>query len=159
MFALTNLLWAKDYAGLRDRREMGLILGDPIAISVKIPVKERNFWDFRAGIWTWHFWHDQAYNTPYLSVDYGWLFPIEGSKRYYYLGTGLAFFLSDNPKDKRDYDACAAIRFPIGRELYNNEKDFSIVFEFAPIYQFAPAYSAKPYIIELNAGIMFRYSF
>lgn len=154
-----NLSQAESFTEAENKKEIGVLLGDPMAVSVKLPVRERNFWDFHAGLWTWHFWHDQKYDTPYLSVDYGWFFPFPKSPHYFYMGTGLAVFFSDNPKDSDDYDACAAVRFPIGRELYNNGKDFSVVFEVAPIYQFAPAYDAKPYIFELNAGIMLRHSF
>ncbi|MDD5454537.1 MAG: hypothetical protein PHW62_03450 [Candidatus Ratteibacteria bacterium] len=159
MIALSiNLSGAETFEETKNEKGMGLLIGDPVAVSVKAPVNDRNFWDFRVGIWTWYFWHDQEYNTPYLSIDYNWFFPLENSPHYFYTGLGLAFFLSDNPKDVNDYDACAAVRFPIGRQLYKSE-DFSIIFEVAPIYQFAPPYDAKPYIFELNAGIMFRHYF
>jgi hypothetical protein len=162
VFILTtsiSLLWGESFEEAKNNKGIGLLLGDPMVVSVKLPIKERNFLDFRAGLWTWHFWHDQKYDTPYLSIDYGWFFPLKESPHYFYVGTGVALFFSDNPKDTNDYDTCAAVRFPIGRELYNNGEDFSVVFEAAPIYQFAPAYDAKPYIFELNAGIMLRHSF
>ncbi|MBU0534360.1 MAG: hypothetical protein KJ887_06165 [Candidatus Omnitrophica bacterium] len=93
-----NLLWGKSYKEAKNDKDFGLLLGDPMAISVKLPVNVRNFWDFRAGIWTWHFWHDKKYNTPYLSMDYGWFFPLENSPHYFYTGIGLVFFFLTIPK-------------------------------------------------------------
>ncbi|NOZ63789.1 MAG: hypothetical protein GXO71_02400 [Caldiserica bacterium] len=149
---LTYLSATLAFAETQNRKSVGLLLGDPIAISLKIPVQGKTFVDLRAGIWTWHFWQEQSYNTPYLSIDYTWNFPD------FYAGIGIAFFFADNPKDERNYPACAAIRFPLGRELYSQE-NFSVLFELAPIYQVAPAYNFKPYIFELNGGLMLRHPF
>ena len=109
------LFWNFSFAETENEKSIGLLLGDPVALSLRIPVKEKTFMDFRTGIWTWHFWHDQNYNTPYLSVDYAWLFSN------FYAGIGAAFFFADNPKDENDYPMCAAIRFPLGRKIYTKE--------------------------------------
>ena len=131
------------------------MVGDPITVNLKMPVKEKTFLNIHAGVWTWRLWHDIDYNTPYLSVDYAMLFPIQKSS--FYVGAGIAIFFADNPKDNNDYDAAAAVRLPVGIELYSKDK-FSLGFELAPIYQVLPAYSAH-YIIELNGGLLISYSF
>ena len=143
---------------LKNEKSLGLMIGDPIALSLRVPLKENTFLNIHAGVWTWAFWHDIHYNTPYLSVDHVWLFPGSGSYHNYYIGAGVAGFFHDNTKDKRDYDAAAAVRIPLGYEIYSKDK-LSVVFELAPIYQFAPAYNAVPYIIELNGGLITNWSF
>ena len=141
---------------IKNEKAVGLLLGDPIAISLKLPVKEKTFLNIRAGIWTWSFWHDIKYDTPYLSVDYAWLFPVKQFNCCFYIGAGMAFFFADNPKDENDYDAAAAIRLPLGIDLYNRNNLY-LGFEIAPIYQFAPAFNAKPYVIELNGGLVLNF--
>ena len=149
---------SSSFADIKNKKEVGLHLGDPIAISLKIPVKKKTFLNVHAGIWTWRFWHDINYNTPYLSIDYAWLFPFKQSSNDFYIGAGMAFFFADNPKDKRDYDAACAFRLPVGFAFYT--KDYlSLSFELAPIYQIVPAFSFKPYIIELNGGLVLMFSF
>jgi hypothetical protein len=143
-------------AEIKNEKSIGLLLGDPIAASLKIPVSEKTFLNIHAGIWTWSFWHDINYDTPFLSVDYDLLNPLEQFPFLSYVGAGIAFFFADNPKDKDDYDACAAIRLPVGLEFYK-KNNFSLGFEVAPIYQFLPVYNAKPYIIELNGGLVIRF--
>ena len=146
------------YGETDTRRSLGVMLGDPIAITFHQPVNEKTSLNIHAGIWTWSFWHDIKYDTPYLSIDYVVLRPISKIPLLSYVGGGFAIFFDDNPKDDDDYDAAVAVRIPFGFEFYR-EKDFSIGFEIAPIYQFAPAYSAKPYGIELNGGLIISYSF
>jgi hypothetical protein len=145
-------------AEVKNERAIGLLLGDPIALSLKFPVRERTFLNIRAGIWTWSFWHDIRYDTPYLSLDYAWLFPFRKHPLTFYIGGGVALFLADNPKDKDDYDAAAAVRLPLGLEFYSKDS-FSLSFELAPIYQVAPPFSFKPYVLELNGGLVVMYSF
>jgi len=148
----------KSFAYIRNKNEFGLLLGDPIAIALKIPVKKNTFFNVHTGIWTWRFWHDIHYDTPYLSFDYAYLFPFRESSNSYYIGIGVAFFFADNPKDSRDYERAAAIRLPLGFNFYN--KDYlSLSFELAPIYQIAPPFNFKPYIIELNGGLLLMFSF
>jgi hypothetical protein len=147
------------YGGDTDTsRSLGVMLGDPMAITLHQPVNEKASFNIHAGIWTWSFWHDIKYDTPYLSIDYVILRPINKIPLLAYIGGGFAFFLDDNPKDDDDYDASVAVRIPFGFEFFKN-KDFSIGFEIAPIYQFAPSYSAEPYGIELNGGLTIGYSF
>jgi hypothetical protein len=148
----------KSFADIRNKNEFGLHLGDPIAFALKIPVKKNTFFNAHAGIWTWKFWHDIHYDTPYLSVDYAYLFPFRESSNSYYIGIGMTFFFADNPKDTRDYDRAAAIRIPLGFNFYE-QGNFSFSFELAPIYQIAPPFNFKPYIIELNGGLVLMISF
>jgi len=156
---LIGLLPGLSFAEIRNEREVGLLLGDPIAVSLKIPVKENTFLNLRAGAWSWHFWNgDIDYNTPYISLDYAWLFSYKQTQRRYYAGAGMAVFFADNPKDKNNYEAAAAIRFPLGVEIYKKE-NLTLGFELAPIYQFAPAYDSGPYGLELNGGFTFGLSF
>ncbi len=155
---LAVLLSSPSFAEVKNEKKIGLLLGDPIAISLQVPVKEKNYLNIRAGIWSWSFWHDLKYDTPYLSFDYVWLLSSKQSKYTYSVGTGIALFFADNPKDENDYNAAAAVRFPLGIEFYSND-NMSMGFELAPIYQFLPAYNAKPYIIELNGGLVLRFSY
>jgi hypothetical protein len=150
------LLSGASYAGTENKRSFGMLLGDPIALSLTIPVSEENFLNIHGGIWAWSFWHDIHYDTPFLSVDYAWSSPIKQLPFFSYIGAGISIFFADNPKDDNNYDACAAIRIPFGFTFYSN-KDLSIGFEIAPIYQFLPAYNAKPYGLELNGGLSLRY--
>ena len=156
---LIGLLSSLSFAEIKNQREVGLLLGDPIAISYKIPVKDGTFVNVRAGVWSWHFWNgDIDYDTPYLSVDYAWLFSLKQTGRQYYAGAGLAVFFADNPKDKDNYEAAVAVRFPLGIELYKKD-NLTVGLELAPIYQFAPAYDSGPYGLELNGGFTFGLSF
>ena len=141
-----------------NRKSVGVMLGDPVAVTFHQPVNEKASLNIHAGIWTWSFWHDIKYDTPYLSMDYVVLRPIYKIPLFSYVGGGFAIFFDDNPKDDDDYEAAVAVRIPFGFEFYKNN-DLSIGFEIAPIYQFAPAYRAKPYGIELNGGLIISYSF
>jgi hypothetical protein len=145
-------------ADTKTESTVGLMLGDPIAATYSHPVTEKTSLNVHAGIWTWSFWHDIRYDTPYLSVDYVVNIPIRHIPFLSYIGGGFAVFFEDNPKDHDDYDVCAAVRLPIGFEFYRKD-NFSVGFEIAPIYQFAPPYNAKPYMFELNGGLMLGYSF
>jgi hypothetical protein len=129
--------------------EVGALLGDPIAATLRISVDDRTFLRVRGGIWAWSFWHDLSYNTPYLAVDCGRLL---GSSRRFHLGLGVAFFLADNPPDSRDYDAAVGVRLPIGYRILERT-GLSVGIELAPFYQVAPAFSFKPYVIDLNGGL------
>lgn len=144
--------------GYKNRQSVGLLMGDPIAISFRTPVNESAFFNIRLGMWTWHFWHDVTFNTPYLSVDYAWSSPFGKFRLPYYIGLGIAAFFRDNPKDEQNYDVALAIRIPIGIELVSTGR-FSLNFEIAPIYQAVPPFSFEPYIIELNGGMLLRYNF
>ncbi len=142
---------------IKNERTIGLLLGDPMAISLKAPVTETTFLNIQAGVWSWSFWHGIDYNTPYLSVDYAWLFPIKQTDLFYYIGAGVGLFFADNPKDKNNYDASADIRFPFGLEFYAKD-NFSMAFEIAPIYQVLPHYT-RHYIFELNGGLILSFSY
>lgn len=146
------------FADIRNKKEIGLHLGDPITTSLKIPFKKNTFFNVHTGIWTWRFWHDIHYDTPYLSIDYSYIFPFRQSSNSYYIGIGMAFFFADNPKDSRDCDRAIAIRLPLGFNFYKKDY-FSLSFELAPIYQITPRFNFKPYIIELNGGLVLMFSF
>jgi hypothetical protein len=142
------------HADTKEKSEIGLLVGDPITVALEVPVARRTFLSVHAGIWTWHLWHEIKYDTPYLSID---LARFIGSSRMFYIGLGIAVFFRDNPKDRRDYDAAAAVRMPIGLRLVQGNRVL-LGLELAPIYQVAPAFSFDPYIIELNGGLMLKYS-
>lgn len=141
-----------------NKSSVGLLLGDPVALSLTLPVSSDTFLDIHAGIWAWSFWHDLLYDTPFLSVDYAWNRPFKGLPFFSYVGAGIAVFFRDNPKDDNNSDACAAVRIPFGFEFFA-DNNISVGFEIAPIYQFLPAYNAKPYGLELNGGLFMRYSY
>lgn len=146
------------FADVQNNKKVGLLIGDPMAVSLTLPVKETTYLNIRAGIWTWHFWHDVKYDVPYVSVDYAWLSPLKSLPLISSAGAGIAIFLADNIKDEDDYDASAALRIPLGIDIYK-KNNLTFGFEIAPIYQFLPAYSFKPYVIELNAGFVLNYSY
>lgn len=157
-FVLLSILSAgPSWAVGKNERTMGLILGDPIGLTLKVPMEENTFLNIHAGIWTWHFWHDQNYDTPFFSMDYAWCLPLNKSRHTFYAGLGLAGFFRDNPKDDSKSDAVVAIRMPLGVEFFTTEK-LSLSFELAPIYQIAPAYTYKR-IFELNGGLIITHSF
>ena len=146
-------------AETQNRRSFGLFLGDPMTLSLAMPVKDNTFFNVHAGMWSWHFWHDKVeYETPFLSIDYAWRTPIKEIPFFSYIGAGAAVFFGDNPKDEKNYDACAAVRVPFGFTFYSN-KDFTLGFEIAPIYQFLPPYHAGPYGLELNGGLTLMFPF
>jgi hypothetical protein len=89
---------------------------------------------------------------PFLSIDYAWRTPVKQIPFFSYIGAGAAVFFGDNPKDEKNYVACAAVRIPFGFTFYSN-KDFTLGFEIAPIYQFLPPYHSGPYGLELNGGL------
>ena len=99
------LLWAgvlglvstPSFGGNRRGRALGLLVGDPIAGILDLPVSRRAFLSAHGGIWTWHLWHDVHYDTPYLSVDIDLCL---NDARTFYVGLGVAGFFADNPKDK-----------------------------------------------------------
>jgi hypothetical protein len=141
-----------------DRRsELGILVGDPVALCLELPTQQSSSLNIHAGIWTWGLWHDIAYNTPYLSADHVWYLPPSHPSRRFYVGGGIAVFFRDNPKDDRDYGAAVAVRLPLGFTFYA-KGDFSIGFELAPIYQVAPQYSFRPYVIDLNGGLLLSLS-
>jgi hypothetical protein len=146
------------YADIKNHTTVGIMLGDPITATLKLPVMEKTFLNIHAGIWSWSFWHDIDYNTPFLSVDYALYLPVSSEYYQFYCGLGIAAFFHDNPKDPDDYDAAAAVRVPLGIEFIRSNR-FRVGFELTPIYQFAPQYDAKPYYIELNGGLMIGYTF
>lgn len=138
---------------------VGLLVGDPIAASVTLPVGRANFFSLRAGVWSWRLWEQPVvFDVPYVSVDFGWRFSLGGWPHRMYLGAGLAFFFQDNPKDQHDSSGAIAVRVPVGIQLFRTNR-FGLDAELAPVHQFAPWYVAKPYGIELNGGLVARYIF
>ena len=143
------------FAEIRNEKQAGLLLGDPIAISFKIPTDEMTFLNIRAGAWSWHFWNGQInYDSLYLSIDHAWLFPVKQFQNPFYAGVGLFLIFSDNPKANSNTDEAIALRFPLGFDFYKDE-NITIGFELAPTYQFAPTYEADTYIFDLNGGFTF----
>lgn len=157
VIALVFIFTSYSFAGEDNTKSYGILLGDPLAVTMTIPVKEDTFLNIHAGIWSWKFWHGIQYDTPFASVDYAWRSPVKKFPPLSYIGIGIAGFFKDNPKDDNNYSACAAVRLPIGIYFYNHEK-YTVGFEIAPIYQFLPAYSSGPYGLELNGGltVMFK---
>ena len=153
------LLASPSLAGEVNRRSLGLMLGDPMALTLKIPVKNNTFLNTKAGLWTWYFWEEPViYDTPFISVDYARRFGIKSSRQNWYFGAGLALFFRDNPKDGVDSDFVAAVRLPLGFQFYT-KGSFSLSLEVALLHQFAPWYIAQPYGIELNGGLLLQYAF
>lgn len=140
----------------RNRKSIGLQIGDPMALSFRMPVTKKNFVNISGGIWAWHFWHDVHYDTPILTVDFAWLFSKKNSRWNFYAGVGLNIFFGDNPKDSRDYDACLGIRFPLGIEFMASNR-ISIGLELAPFFQILPPFAFDPYVIDQNGGIVVRF--
>ena len=142
--------------GQRNRKSIGFQTGDPMAVSLRMPVTQRNFVNISGGIWAWHFWHDVHYDTPILTVDFAWLSSKKNSRWNFYAGVGLNIFFGDNPKDSQDYDACLGIRFPLGIEFMASNR-ISIGLELAPFFQVLPPFAFDPYVIDQNGGIVVRF--
>lgn len=146
-------------AGPLNQSSVGLMLGDPIALTMKLPTTDQTFLNAKAGVWTWRLWEQPIkYDTPFFSVDLARFLGSETSRHGWYVGAGVAVFFQDNPKDDDDSDTVAAARLPVGFQFHNRES-FSMCFEVAVVHQFAPWYVAKPYWIELNGGLVLQYAF
>ena len=142
----------------RNKTSIGFLIGDPMALSLRVPITHKSYLNISGGIWAWHFWHEPHYNTGMLAVDFAWMFSKKNSRWNYSVGIGLNIFFSDNPKDSRDYDACLGIRFPLGIEFLASDH-VSIGLEWAPFFQILPPFAFRPYVIDQNAGLVVRYSF
>ena len=140
----------------RNKTAVGMHIGDPMALTLRLPVAEKNFVNISGGIWAWHFWHDVRYDTAILSVDFAWLFGRKNSRWTYSAGFGLNIFFGDNPKDSQDYEACLGIRFPLGVEYFVSDR-ISIGLEYAPFFQILPPFAFTPYVIDQNGGIVIRF--
>jgi hypothetical protein len=142
----------------RNKRSIGFLIGDPMALSLRLPITQKSYLNISGGVWAWHFWHDPLYNTGILTVDFAWMFSKKNSRWNYSVGIGMNIFFADNPKDSRDYDACLGIRFPLGIEFLASDH-ISIGLECAPFFQILPPFAFRPYVIDQNAGLVIRYSF
>lgn len=140
----------------RNKAALGVLIGDPVALSLRVPITQKNYLNISGGIWSWHFWKNPHYNTAILAVDFVWLFPKKNSRWNYSAGIGLNFFFADNPKDNKDYDACVGVRFPLGIEFLVSSH-ISIGIEYAPFFQILPPFAFKPYVIDQNGGIVIRF--
>lgn len=140
----------------RNRTSIGFLIGDPMALSLRLPLTQKSCLNISGGIWAWHFWEDPHYNTGVLTADFAWMFSKKNSRWNYFLGIGLNIFFADNPKDSRDYDACLGIRFPLGIEFLASDH-VSIGIECAPFFQIMPPFAFRPYVIDQNAGIVLRF--
>jgi hypothetical protein len=141
-----------------NKTAVGFLVGDPLALSLRLPISQKSYLNISGGIWAWHFWENPRYNTGILAADLVWMFSKENSRWNYSLGIGLNIFFADNPKDSRDYDACLGIRFPLSIEFLVSDQ-ISIGLECAPFFQIIPPFAFKPYVIDQNAGLVIRYSF
>lgn len=159
LVALAALPRTLSYAQAENQRSIGLMLGDPMALSYREPITDSTFLDIKAGVWTWHFWHEPiAYDVPFVSADHSWLLSSGESGHNLSVGAGIALFMDDNPKDGKRSNAVAALRVPIGSQLHSRG-DISLNVELAPILQFAPWYVGGRYGIELNGGVVLRYAY
>jgi len=140
----------------RNKTSIGFLIGDPVALSLRVPITQKSYLNISGGIWAWHFWHEPHYNTGILTVDFAWMFSKKNSRWNYSAGIGLNIFFADNPKDSRDYDACLGIRFPLGIEFLVSDH-ISIGLECAPFFQILPPFAFRPYVIDQNAGIVIRF--
>lgn len=154
---LSGILSSNTFAEVkRNKTTFGFLIGDPVALSLRLPITKKNFLNISGGIWSWHFWHDPRYDTGILMVDFAWFFANKNSRWNYSAGIGLNIFFRDNPKDKRDYDACVGIRFPLGIEFLLS-KHISIGIEYAPFFQILPPFAFRPYVVDQNGGIVIRF--
>ena len=140
----------------KNKTSFGLQIGDPMALTVRIPVSDINFIDIDAGIWAWHLYHDVAFNTAFVSFDYARNLTKKPSRLTFFAGAGANFFFSDNPKDAEDYKMCMGLRFIFGADLMVTKR-LSIGFEMAPFIQLSPPYVHQPYGIDQNGGIVIRF--
>jgi hypothetical protein len=140
----------------KNKTAVGFLVGDPVALSLRLPITQKGCLNISGGIWAWHFWENPHYNTGILTADFAWMFSKKNSRWNYFLGIGLNIFFADNPKDSRDYDACLGIRFPLGIEFLVSDH-ISIGLECAPFFQTLPPFAFRPYVIDQNAGLVLRF--
>jgi hypothetical protein len=159
LVALAALPPTLSCAQVENQRSIGLMLGDPVAVSYREPITDSTFLDIKAGVWTWHFWHEPiVYDVPFVSADHSWLLSSGESKHNLSVGAGIALFMDDSPKDGKPSDVVAALRVPVGTEVHSRG-ELSLGVELAPILQFAPWYTGGRYGIELNGGVVLRYAY
>jgi hypothetical protein len=152
IFLFSSLITASE----NNKVSYGILVGDPIGLSLRIPLSEKTFLNFEGGIWSWHLWHDAEYNSVLIAADWGWFFNKKEESHFrFYSGLGLVYFPSDNPKDNNDYKNCAGIRIPIGVEYFLSDHVI-LGFEFTPFFQTFPPYSFRPYVADLNGGFHVR---
>jgi hypothetical protein len=124
--------------------EVGVILGEPTGLSVKLWTTEETAFDFG---FAWSFSKDGHLHihADYLFHNFDVIGVEEGLLPLYF-GVGGRLRLED--------DSRLGVRFAVGIEYVFEEHPFSAFFEVAPIVDFIPDTEGS-----INGGLGFRYIF
>jgi len=150
-----TLLWNTYLTAGTGDIEPGLLVGDPVGISLRVPVGEDTAIDVKTGIWAWHLWHDTVYDTPFVTADYLW-WRSDKDAFSDYMGIGFNVFFKDNPKESYSEETIIGIRVPFGWVLHEGD-GIKVELELAPFAQVQPFFLFEPYILDLNGGVVVRF--
>ncbi len=136
---------------------LGVILGEPTALSAKYRLSPSNAYDFGFG---YSFGH-----SVQLFSDYLFLYPgtFQSSAKehlmlvpYWGLGASLAFYASNHKKSISNNDArfSLAVRIPLGVALPISKSPIEVFAELVPLVYFVPGID-----LGLNGGLGLRFFF
>src|SRR5438128_9345828 len=108
----------------------GLILGEPIGVSLKYWLSEKTAID---GALAWSFRNEDnfEFHTDFLFHEFDWV-PVSSGKLLFYFGGGLRVKLQDNDDDR------FGIRGPVGVSYLFDEVPVDIFVEVGPVIDFTP---------------------
>ncbi|WP_242979037.1 hypothetical protein [Rhodohalobacter mucosus] len=120
--------------------ELGIILGEPTGISLKVWQSDRAAFDAAAA---WSFDNDESFHIHADYLLHSWLEVDKGSMAVYY-GLGARALLSG--------EARFGARIPVGLEYIFQDQPLGLFFEVAPLLDLAPSTE-----FGVNGGIGIRY--
>ncbi|HXT39318.1 MAG TPA: hypothetical protein VN887_04775 [Candidatus Angelobacter sp.] len=141
----TNALSRSD--GAPDHRfGAGLILGEPIGVSVKYWLNDQIALD---GAAAWSFWHENnfEFHADALFHKFDWI-PVGRGKLPVYFGGGFRVKLQDNADDR------FGVRGPVGLSYMFEDLPLDIFVEVGPVLDFTPKLQGG-----VTGGIGARYWF
>ena len=132
-----NLAQAQSRPG---NTELGVILGEPTGISLKVWQSDRSAFDAAAA---WSFSDNESLHVHADYLLHSWLDVDKGSMSIYY-GLGARALLSS--------DSRLGVRIPVGLEYIFQDQPLGLFFEVAPLLDLAPETE-----FGVNGGIGIRY--
>lgn len=141
----TNALNRSD--GAPDHRfGAGLILGEPIGVSLKYWLNDQIALD---GAAAWSFWHENnfEFHADALFHKFDWI-PVSRGKLPVYFGGGFRVKLQDNNDDR------FGVRGPVGLSYIFDDIPLDIFVEVGPVIDFTPKLQGG-----VTGGIGARYWF
>lgn len=120
--------------------ELGVILGEPTGLSLKVWQSDRSAFDAAAA---WSFADNESLHVHADYLLHSWLEVDKGSMAVYY-GLGARALLSSNSR--------FGARIPVGLEYIFQDQPLGLFFEVAPLLDLAPETE-----FGVNGGIGIRY--